>query len=480
MRAAEQAVAANPDNPEAQLAIGMLAYRLGQVERADSAFRAAIPRLSLLARERFLDIAPVASEADTATLRQLPTLDQQRAFVAHFWKMNDPDLATPENEAQLEYWSRVTQAYFLYFNAHRQEWDQRGEVFVRYGPPETVEYNPLGVLLRSSLGYYGVFPMNVLVWTYPSLGMVVPMQDRLLSEYYLPPISLVQSTDPAPDPDKLASQVGSMATAGGRGVFPVLPPGTRRVPMAITVARYDGPEGPSLHGWLETPGAPSDSLWGEWVVLDSTDAEAARIKSPLSTSSCEPGELRSADFATLLPPGHYLVGFSLRGTHGRRGTTRVPMDLPSPTAQIDMSDVVVSCGTGDVSASPGGTPTVRFSARPGRLVRPGEPLTAYFEVYHLKLDRQNLSHMEFEYTVRSAHADPRIWIQRLISPRPSLPDISAQRQEEQRGDIRRQFVSVPVQPLPPGDYRLDIRVRDLNADLEIRRSVEFTKVESGS
>jgi len=478
MVAAEHAVAASPDNPEAQLAIGMLAYRLGQVQRADSAFHGAIPRLSLLARERFYDIAPLASERDTVTLHRLPS-EQQGAFVAHFWKENDPDLSTVENEAQLEYWSRVTQAYFLYFNAHRQEWDQRGEVFVRYGPPETVDYNPLGVLLRSSLGYYGVFPMNVLVWNYPSLGMVVPMQDRLLSEYYLPPISLVQSTDPAPDPDKLAEQVGSMSTAGGRGVFPVLPPGARRVPMAITIARYEGPEGPSLRGWLETPGAPSDSLWGEWVVLDSTDAEVARLKRPLSASSCEPGELRAADFATPLPPGHYLVGFALRGSHNRRGTTRLTMDLPTPANQIDMSDVVVSCGTGDVATTPEGAPTVRFSARPGRLVRPGEPLTAYFEVYHLKLDERQRSHMEFEYTVRSAHADPRIWIQRMISPRPALPDISAERQEEQPGDIRRQFVSVPVQPLPPGDYRLDIRVRDLNGDVEIERSIEFTKVSDG-
>ena len=47
----------------------------------------------------------------------------------------DPDLASPENEAQLEYWSRVTQAYFLYFDSKRREWDERGEVYVRYGPP---------------------------------------------------------------------------------------------------------------------------------------------------------------------------------------------------------------------------------------------------------------------------------------------------------------------------------------------------------
>ncbi|TMQ69310.1 MAG: GWxTD domain-containing protein [Candidatus Eisenbacteria bacterium] len=163
--AAEHALGADATNPEGWLAVAHAAFRLGQVERADSAFRLAIPRLSRVARERFLDIAPVASERDTARLRRLPTVAAKEAFLARFWKEQDPDLATPENEAQLEYWSRVTQAYFLFFNPHRQEWDQRGEVYVRYGPPDKAEYNPVGMSLRFQMGRYGSFPMNVLVWS---------------------------------------------------------------------------------------------------------------------------------------------------------------------------------------------------------------------------------------------------------------------------------------------------------------------------
>ena len=66
------------------------------------------------------------------------------AFIERFWQENDPDLTTPENEARLEYWARVTQAYFLFFDAKRGGWDERGEVFVRYGPPAEMQYNPVG------------------------------------------------------------------------------------------------------------------------------------------------------------------------------------------------------------------------------------------------------------------------------------------------------------------------------------------------
>jgi GWxTD domain-containing protein len=475
MSAAEQARRAAPDRPEALLAVGHVAFRLGQVERADSAFRAAIPHLPRAARDRFHDIAPLASERDTATLRRLSPPAREE-FVARFWKDNDPDLATAENEAQLEYWSRVTQAFFLFFNARRQQWDQRGEVYVRYGPPRKAEYNPVGSTLylqkRDGAITYtqGIFPVNVQVWSYPELGMTVPMQDRILSEYYLPPISMTSSTDPAPHPDSLAARDGSLATAGGRGVFPMLPPGSKPVLIAAVLARFLGDHGTRLLGWLESPGGPSDSLWGEWVVLDSARHEVARLRRPLAASACDATELRMAEFASELAPGDYLVGFSVRGRDGKRATRRETVRLRGQRRGLDLSDVVVSCGPPDVS-----TQAVRLSVTAGAEVSDEEPLTVYFETYHLMPGPDGLSRFEYEYVVRSAERDPRIWIQRLVAPRRSLPEISATRREEQMGALRRQFVSVPVQALPPGRYRLEIRVRDLQAGSEEVASTEFVR-----
>lgn len=478
MRAAQALRAAEPNRPDGLLAVAHVAYRLGQVERADSLFRLALPRLPNVVRDYYLDIAPLSSERDTMIVNHLKPREKE-AFLARFWKQNDPDLVTSVNEAQLEYWSRVTQAYFLYFNPKRQQWDQRGEVYVRYGPPSNATYNPVGQSLVFRMGNYGAFPMNVLVWSYPELGMTVPMQDRLLSEYYLPPVSIERSTDPEPDPDSLARRSGALATGGGRGVFPLLPPGSRPIELQAALARFEGAERPRLLGWLESPGAPGDSMWGEWVVVDSTSgAEVARVGRVMAPSACDPADRRVGEFDATLPPGSYLVGLSVRSISPtdsggpRRATFRQRVTVASPGPALELSDMVVSCGAPDVAAM-GAVPAVRLAGNPEARVTGRDPLTVYFEIYHLSSGGDGVSRLEFEYTVRSAEKDRRLWIQRLIAPRPQLPDVSATRREEQSGSLRRQFVTVPVQGLPNGRYRLEIRVRDLNAGSEAVRSAEF-------
>lgn len=480
LEAAGHALDADATNPECLLAWAHTSFRAGNVPRADSVFRLVIPRLSTSARERYLDIAPLTTERDTAHLSHLPEKGRQE-FLARFWKDHDPDLASPENEAQLEYWSRVTQAYFLYFNRRRQEWDQRGEIYVRYGPPKVVAYNPIGAPLRFQLGRYGSFPMNVLVWGYPELGMTVSMHDRLLTGHYLAPFSVIESTDPVPDPDSLASHGENLATAGGRGVFPVLPPGTRPLPISSIAGRFQGDRGPRLLGWVEGPGQPSDSLWADWVVLDTARVEVAHIRRMMTASACDISELRAADFTVELPPGEYFAGVSVRGAGGLRGAHRGTVLVERPAAVLQLSDLIVACGAPLTELDAAGAPSVRLAANAGSRVVGNDPLTAYFEAYHLFTDRNGLARMEFEYVVRSTDHDPRIWLKRVFAPRAKVPDISAHRQEEQVGSIRRQFVSVPVQALPSGNYRLEIRVRDLLLGSEATRTAEFTKVSaSGS
>ena len=108
--AAFRAARSDPSRLEGHLAVAYTLYRSGVLHEADSIFKATIPRLRKPVRDRYEDISPVATEADTATLHHLPT-SEQPPFLARFWKGNDPDPTTPENEAQLEYWSRVTQAF---------------------------------------------------------------------------------------------------------------------------------------------------------------------------------------------------------------------------------------------------------------------------------------------------------------------------------------------------------------------------------
>ena len=134
LAAAQGAGRTGRSRAEASLAAASACWRLGQVEAADSLFRDGIGHVRRSVRERYDDLAPIASERDTMVFNALDA-DDRETFRRRFWNEHDPDLATPENEARLEYWARVTQAYLLYFDARRRAWDERGEVYVRYGPP---------------------------------------------------------------------------------------------------------------------------------------------------------------------------------------------------------------------------------------------------------------------------------------------------------------------------------------------------------
>jgi len=468
LAAAEGALRRSPRSPEALAALGAARWRLGDVEGADSAFRAALPRLPVRVRERFDDIAPLATEADTAYYNRLPP-EARYEYARRFWTEHDPDLATSENEARLEYWTRVTQAWSLWYDTRRDEWDERGEVYVRFGPPERQVYNPVGMSLSSgSLTSRFQFPMNVLQWQYPSIGMTVNLQDRVLSEYYLLQRHTDRPPDPIPNPDSLA-KLDLVETHGGRGLFPALPPRAKRIPFTGQLARFSGERRPRLVATLEVAATPADSLVADYVVMDSTERVVTRGSRTLSPSACAADSYRVADFASDLPPGSYRVGLSVRGARGR-GALRLPVTLAAPDSTLALSDFVVTCGTpAPLEAS------VRLAANPGGRVAGDDPLTAYFEIYHLATNAEGQARFEIGWVVRSDERDPRIWLQRALQPRPASPTLEASRRETNPGPLRRQFVSVPVRELPPGRYRLEVTVRDLLTGAEAAGLARFTR-----
>jgi GWxTD domain-containing protein len=212
-------------------------------------------------RERFEDFAPLATESDTTIYRRMSP-EEREDYVRQFWREHDPDLATSENEAHIEYWSRVAQAYFLYYDAKRRVWDERGEIYVRYGPPEEMRYNPVGTMLYTpwtGVGNNLRFPMNVLVWFYHRLGMVVILNDRSLTENYELPVSMDFDTDPRPSPGPLATS-GLLWTPGLRGVFSPLPPGVEPLDVASQLARFEGTEGGAHLFAGSRSSTPADSL----------------------------------------------------------------------------------------------------------------------------------------------------------------------------------------------------------------------------
>lgn len=63
--------------------------------------------------------------------------DEERAhWIDTFWKQRDPTPTTDKNEMEIEHNIRVRLARQYYRSKKWPGWDKRGEVFVRYGPPD--------------------------------------------------------------------------------------------------------------------------------------------------------------------------------------------------------------------------------------------------------------------------------------------------------------------------------------------------------
>jgi tetratricopeptide (TPR) repeat protein len=483
--AALQARRADPEAAGPMMMLGASFYRLGVLVLADTVFRAAREHLpaSLIAR---FDGGPAfrpkpAAGGDSTSGSAWRAADSP-------WRGLDPDLTTPENEAYLDYLTRLAIALFLFRDGDTVRWDMRTELFLRYGPPGAVEYAPawaqlgegndleyrasrriegeggkwskLGRNLPAPMGY----PFNLQVWYYPDLGMDVSLVDRSLAQdYELPPVSQGEA-DPRPDPALLAARADLVGLGAGRSVFRAMVPGVKPIPIATALSRFPVGGGVRLLAHVSTAGEPVDSLWGLWAVVDSSGRVVVRESHALGVSGCDPARRRVADFAVTVPAGDYRVDLVVGGVRGRRGVAHLAAHVGPPSPRLAMSDLLLLCGERPAASEPG---VVRIEPDWSGKVSGRSTALVYYELENLTTRADGTSRFAYTYTLR-----PTVTDEQSGAPESLL---EATREEENVGAHRRQFVRVPVASVAAGRYELRIVVRDLESGATVERAVPIVK-----
>ena len=390
------------------------------------------------------------------------------------WAFPDPDLTTPENEAELDYMSRVALALLLFRDRERQGWDFRSELFVRYGPPAAIEVNPAGSTLEYEFKRRArvrwapdplKYPYTAQVWHYPELGMDVEMWDRSLTQSFQLPPAEDRSTDPRPDPARLAARPDLVPLAGGRGVFRVMPPGMQPMAARAQLSQFPTDQGARLVAYVVAPGEPGSPLVGSWAIAGADGRVVARDAHELSASACDPAAQRFADFTAELPPGDYRVDLSVNDPRGRRALVKLAATVPPAAAGLALSDLVLLCGL-DASARAG--EAVRIEPDFDRRVAGTLPLTVYFEIDHLAADRDGRARFAYRYAVLLVGKNGR-------RGQGVEPAFEASREESHDGPRRRQFVTVPTRSLKSGTYDLEVEVRDLVANTTAAATARFVR-----
>ncbi len=124
----------HPDDIQILPILAQACSRLGAFDRAEAFFRDYLEAVDAAERAHYEDIALVTSSEQLAEFERTPLSDRP-AFLHSFWSDRDPDLTTAANERRLEHYRRVWYS-MQNFSEGKRPWDQRGEVYIRFGEPD--------------------------------------------------------------------------------------------------------------------------------------------------------------------------------------------------------------------------------------------------------------------------------------------------------------------------------------------------------
>ena len=124
----------HPEDDEVLPILAQACMKLEAYDRAAAFFRDYLEGVDEAERAHYDDIRLISSSETLAAFDQTPA-SGRRASVEAFWSEQDPDLTTAANERRLEHYRRVWYA-IQSFSAGKQPWDQRGEVYIRFGEPD--------------------------------------------------------------------------------------------------------------------------------------------------------------------------------------------------------------------------------------------------------------------------------------------------------------------------------------------------------
>jgi GWxTD domain-containing protein len=371
--AAHMRVDADSGDAWAWLAAGLAEYRLGNDMAADTAFTRGLRILPGQERARYDRLARIFTPRDSAGIAEL-TRPERDYLERMYWLMADPLWTTSDNEHRLEFLSRVIYAELRFsveeFGIHGADTD-RGEVYVRYGPPPAVISFPPDAARhaesRTRILWWYSTDESFLFRELPTYGVatLMPEDERELNRLRdTVPVVWLNAGDNRFVDSIPVQLVRFRAPADSGDVFVAASVPVSRLTTGIDLARGALDLDFRAYTWSAEP-----------VFHDST-REVLDF-----TKTGGRGELRS--WNTRVPPGAFLYrveALQPDAMRGARGASRIEV---SPRRGFGMSDLLVAA---KVKQRPGSTADrwSDFEIDPNLgIVKRGEPFSLLWETYGL-------------------------------------------------------------------------------------------------
>ena len=90
------------------------------------------------------DVAYIITDDERRAFKKLETDEERERFIEEFWRRRDPDPDTDENEFREEYYERIAYANEHYTSGIPGWKTDRGRIYITWGKPDEVESHPSG------------------------------------------------------------------------------------------------------------------------------------------------------------------------------------------------------------------------------------------------------------------------------------------------------------------------------------------------
>jgi GWxTD domain-containing protein len=463
--------------------------------------------------------------------KSLETEEERAAFINRFWRRRDPTPGTHQNEFRYSFWKRVTDANTLYIESAKPGWKtDRGKVYIIMGPPQEIEDDSY----YSSAGSpsSGSEPRALIRWIYQGTGrknidplIAVPFVKDKSGEYRL-------SSDPRLNSlfyDRLRSydrgdlglldqvkrfdqeSISELAVTLDQGKLQQLPPEEEIYTEIITDkeyygaiplrSRYDFYQSEEISSTLtsmtieisksDIPSfqlslseSPQLSLLARFIgagdkVISYTFPEGSFLPSPLNERSPQGNLLYQ--MKAPITPGKYkiLIGIFDQGAEFI-GSFQEFMDIPAIFHQrLSLSSILLAEKLEQREASAQG-----FSGQPFQfgdfLVIPklysrfkeGDFFDIFYQIYYHPQNLDGIPEQEIALlgSYEILRKDDRGDFQKLWKPIPFEVQVPPSTDPI---TINRGW-SFKIDPLPAGDFKLQIHVAHEGQDLSAEKEIEFT------
>jgi GWxTD domain-containing protein len=381
----------------------------------------------------------VLTPAEQYEFFTLPYDHLRRRWIDDYWKQRDPVYTTPENEVLLEHRQRIAIAQSMFFKPSWPMWDQRGEVYIRYGPPLfrqpiLAEVDVTGTTPPGELWYYHLHDMYVLFEDSFSKGEY---------SYYLEKVRGPRSSGVG----RVSQPIDGPIIVSGPGIIPPAPPSIyylsqydayqkrigkfremqkttpavyhhmidqNRLPFVFSVDCFRGGE------WMDRVdvnlefeadlgaggGKRKTSKYTATAVFWDIDRkEVGRdeqvLEMPIAEGITDSIRQMPAQLIFTLPPGFFHMAVTMEEMHSARiASYRTEVTCEDFESKLAVSDILFASLIRQTERdSPFNRGALEVIPHPARRYLLGTPIPLYFEIYNMSVSDRNVASYTVEYRI---------------------------------------------------------------------------------